>query len=136
MSAHAAADGDADGDDRFLALALSRANEAAARARAVLAGWPGPLDASVAHQVIGIVLREFGDIDAAVRELQTARRLALRRRSAGRGGRGAGDARGGPRLRRAHQVRPQRAEPGGPAVGRTAARQDPAAPRALPAAPR
>jgi tetratricopeptide (TPR) repeat protein len=73
-----------DGDDRFLALALSRPNEAAARARAVLAAGPGPLDASVAHQVIGIVLREFGDIDAAVRELQTARRLALAGGSAGR----------------------------------------------------
>ena len=41
---------------------------------------PGRVDASVAHQVIGIVLREFGDIDAAVAELRTARRLAPPRR--------------------------------------------------------
>jgi len=60
----------------LLPLALSRPNEALERAGAVLAGEPAPLDASVARQAIGIVLREFGDIDAAVRELRTARRLA------------------------------------------------------------
>ena len=75
---------DDDGDDELLALALSRPNEATARARIMLATGPGPLRASVAHQVIGIVLREFGDIDAAVRELRTARRLARRGGSANR----------------------------------------------------
>jgi tetratricopeptide (TPR) repeat protein len=75
---------DSDGDDQLLALALSRPNEAMARARAILAAAQGPRDASVAHQVIGIVLREFGDIDAAVRELRTARRLACRGGSVGR----------------------------------------------------
>jgi tetratricopeptide (TPR) repeat protein len=80
----AQATGNRDGGDSLLALALSRPNEAMTRARAVLAAGPGPLDASVAHQVIGIVLREFGDIDAAVRELRTARRLALRGGSADR----------------------------------------------------
>ena len=80
----AQATGNRDRSDDLLALALSRPNEAMARARAVLAAGPGPLEASVAHQVIGIVLREFGDVDAAVRELRTARRLALRGGSAGR----------------------------------------------------
>ena len=65
-----------DGAVELLPLALSRPNEALERARAVLAGRPGPLEASVARQAIGIVLREYGDIDAAVRELRIARRLA------------------------------------------------------------
>ena len=62
----------------LLALALSRPNDALAQARAVLSAGAGPAEASVAHQAIGIVLREFGDIDAAVRELRTAGRLARR----------------------------------------------------------
>jgi tetratricopeptide (TPR) repeat protein len=66
------------GESTLLALALSRPNEAMERAQALLAARPGPLDASVAHQAIGLVLREFGDIDAAIRELRTARRLARR----------------------------------------------------------
>jgi tetratricopeptide (TPR) repeat protein len=52
--------------------------QALARARAVLAGQPGPYDASVAHQAAAIVLREFGDVEAAVRELREAMRLARR----------------------------------------------------------
>jgi tetratricopeptide (TPR) repeat protein len=68
----------AGGADELLALALSRPNEAVARARAIIAAGPGPLDASVAHQVIGLVLREFGDINAAIAELRTARGLAAR----------------------------------------------------------
>jgi len=75
---------DIDENDGLLALALSRPNEATARARAALAAGPGPLAASVAHQAIGIVLREFGDIEAAVRELRIARRLARRGGSADR----------------------------------------------------
>ena len=67
-----------DGPVELLPLALSRPNEALERARAVLAGEPGLLEASIARQAIGIVLREFGDIDAAVRELRLARRLARR----------------------------------------------------------
>jgi tetratricopeptide (TPR) repeat protein len=62
----------------LLPLALSRPNEALERARAVLAGNPAPLDASIARQAIGIVLREFGDSEAAVSELRIARRLARR----------------------------------------------------------
>ncbi|HEY1343426.1 MAG TPA: CHAT domain-containing protein [Streptosporangiaceae bacterium] len=68
----------------LLPLALSRPNEALKRAQAVLAGDPPPLDASVARQAIGIVLREFGDIDAAIQELRIARQLARRAGSAER----------------------------------------------------
>jgi len=44
----------------------------------VLAGRPGPHDASVAHQAAGIVLRDFGDVEAGVRELRQALRQARR----------------------------------------------------------
>jgi len=64
--------------DELLPLTLSRPREALARARAVLAARPGPREASVAHQAAGIVLREFGDVDAGVRELRLAVRLARR----------------------------------------------------------
>ena len=69
-----------DGDDPadLLPLALSRPNEALDRARKVLADDPGLLEASIARQTIGIVLREYGDIDAALVELRIARRLARR----------------------------------------------------------
>jgi len=73
-----------EGSVELLPLALSRPNEALTRARAVLAGEPGPLDASVARQAIGIVLREYGDIDAAVGELRIARQLARRAGSSSR----------------------------------------------------
>ena len=66
------------------ALALSRPWEALTRARAVLAGRPGPHDASVAHQAAAIVLREFGDVEAGVRELRQALRQARRAGSAER----------------------------------------------------
>ena len=67
-----------DGPVDLLPLALSRPNEALERARRVLADHPGPLAASVARQAIGTVLREYGDIDAALVELRIARRLARR----------------------------------------------------------
>src|ERR1039458_10865700 len=81
-----AAPGELDGDDPadLLPLALSRPNEARDRARKVLADNPGLLDASIARQTIGIVLREYGDIDAAIGDLRIARRLARRAGSAGR----------------------------------------------------
>jgi tetratricopeptide (TPR) repeat protein len=60
----------------LLPLALSRPRQALAEARLVLAGSPTPYVASIAHQVIGIVLRDFGDTTAAMRELRTAVRLA------------------------------------------------------------
>jgi hypothetical protein len=57
----AAATGPREVDD-LVALALSRPWAALTRARAVLAGRPGPYEASVAHQAAGIVLRDFGDV--------------------------------------------------------------------------
>jgi tetratricopeptide (TPR) repeat protein len=64
--------------DHLLPLALSRPREALARAREVLAGRPGPHEASVAHQVASIVLRELGDTEVAVSESRLALRLARR----------------------------------------------------------
>jgi hypothetical protein len=64
--------------DEVLLLTMSRPWEALSRARAVLAERPGPYDASVAHQAAGIVLRDFGDVQAGVRELRQALRLARR----------------------------------------------------------
>src|SRR5256885_457619 len=49
---------------------------ALAGARSVLASGPGPRDASVAHQAAAIVLRDFGDMGAALREFRLAARLA------------------------------------------------------------
>jgi tetratricopeptide (TPR) repeat protein len=60
----------------LLALAAARPQEAAARARAVLAESPDPYNASIARQTLGIVLRDFGELEAATRELWTALRLA------------------------------------------------------------
>ncbi len=70
--------------DPLVALATSRPWAALARARAVLAGRPSPHDASVAHQAAGIVLRDFGDVEAGVRELRQALRQARRTGSAER----------------------------------------------------
>ncbi len=64
--------------DRLLALALSRPSDALVEARAVLAGRPSAEQASWAHQAIGVVLRDFGDIEQAVRELRTALRWTRR----------------------------------------------------------
>jgi len=44
----------------------------------VLAGRPDHYESSVAHQAAGIVLREFGDVEAGVGELRAALRLARR----------------------------------------------------------
>jgi tetratricopeptide (TPR) repeat protein len=55
-----------------------------ARARAALAARPGAYEASVAHQAAGIVLREFGDVSASVRELRRALRVARQTGSAER----------------------------------------------------
>lgn len=60
----------------LLPLALSRPREAMARAHRILAGDPSPHAASIARQVTGIVLREFGDSDEAVAELRMALRTA------------------------------------------------------------
>jgi tetratricopeptide (TPR) repeat protein len=60
----------------LLAMPGARPRLALAKARAILAGRPGPHDASVAHQIVGIVLRDYGDVTAAIRELKAALRLA------------------------------------------------------------
>jgi tetratricopeptide (TPR) repeat protein len=70
--------------DELLPLTLSRPREALARARAVLAGRPGPYAASVAHHAAAIVVREFGDTEAGIAEMREALRLARRTGSAER----------------------------------------------------
>jgi tetratricopeptide (TPR) repeat protein len=67
----------ADADD-LLQLALSRPRDALARARAILSGRPSRAEALIAHQAAGIVLRDTGDVQAGVRELRAALRLARR----------------------------------------------------------
>ena len=62
--------------DKLQALALSRPSEALAAAREVLAQHPSALQAAVAHQAIGVVLRNFGDVGAAIEEFKQARRFA------------------------------------------------------------
>jgi tetratricopeptide (TPR) repeat protein len=70
--------------DDLLLLALSRPREALARAHGILAGHPGPHEASIAHQAAGIVLRDIDDVSAGIRELRAALRLARRTGSAER----------------------------------------------------
>ena len=48
------------------------------RAEAELVPDPDPAVASIGHQVVGIVLRDLGETDAALHELRTALRLARR----------------------------------------------------------
>lgn len=48
------------------------------RALDVLVPDPDPALASIGHQVVGIVLRDLGDVDGALRETRTALRLARR----------------------------------------------------------
>ncbi|MEU6405154.1 CHAT domain-containing protein [Streptomyces sp. NPDC046985] len=57
---------------------------ALARARALLDSGPPPSHACVAHQVIGIWQRDFGDLRLALRHLRRARDLAARADSAER----------------------------------------------------
>jgi tetratricopeptide (TPR) repeat protein len=68
----------------LLTLAASRPREGLARARTILAGRPGPLEASIAHHAAGFVEREFGDLDVALRELRAALRAARRSGAPGR----------------------------------------------------
>src|SRR5215470_867962 len=65
----------------LLPLASARPTEAMAKARAILAADPAPYEASVAHQTIGMLQRELGDLDAAIAELHIAGRLARAARS-------------------------------------------------------
>ncbi|MFI6813639.1 CHAT domain-containing protein [Nonomuraea sp. NPDC050328] len=68
----------------LLPLVFARPQEALARARELLGSAPGPHDASVAHQVIGIWERDFGDLRAGLGHLNRARRLARESGSAER----------------------------------------------------
>ncbi|RDD85671.1 CHAT domain-containing protein [Streptomyces parvulus] len=62
----------------LLPMVFAAPNEALTRAEAVLAADPPPLHASVAHQVIGIWQRDFGDTRLALAHLRRARDLASR----------------------------------------------------------
>jgi tetratricopeptide (TPR) repeat protein len=74
-----------DGDPAdLLALVFARPREATGRATALLAGTPTDHDASIAHQVIGLAERDFGDLRAAVAHLRRAARLARRTGDTGR----------------------------------------------------
>ena len=55
---------------------MSRPNDALLAARALLAGRPSAYDASLARHAIGIVLRDRGDLRAAITELRRGIRLA------------------------------------------------------------
>lgn len=68
----------------LLPLVFAAPGEALARAREVLDGRPAPLHASVAHQVIGIWQRDFGDMRLALSHLRRARHWAARAGSAER----------------------------------------------------
>ncbi|MGW2175395.1 CHAT domain-containing protein [Streptomyces sp. NPDC001705] len=59
-------------------MVFAAPNEALARAEELLAADPSPLHASVAHQVIGIWQRDFGDTRLALAHLRRARDLASR----------------------------------------------------------
>ncbi|GAA1520079.1 CHAT domain-containing protein [Kribbella lupini] len=64
--------------DDLQALALSRPTDALRIAREVLASSPTDAEAAAAHQAVGVVHRDFGDIQEAVAELKSAYRYARR----------------------------------------------------------
>ncbi|NEA45420.1 CHAT domain-containing protein, partial [Streptomyces sp. SID10815] len=68
----------------LLPMVFAAPGEALERARNLLAAGPSPLHGSVAHQVIGIWQRDFGDLRLALRHLRRARDLAARADSAER----------------------------------------------------
>ncbi|WP_225640011.1 CHAT domain-containing protein [Streptomyces werraensis] len=68
----------------LLPLVFAAPNEALTQAESVLRHRPEPLHASVAHQVIGIWQRDFGDMRLALRHLRRARDWAARAGSADR----------------------------------------------------
>jgi tetratricopeptide (TPR) repeat protein len=75
------------GNDQVLELlpmVFAAPNRALARAEEVLGSDPSPLHASVAHQVIGIWQRDWGDMRIALEHLRRARVLAARSESADR----------------------------------------------------
>src|SRR6266567_2827105 len=62
--------------EELISLTGVSPREALAAARSLLAARPSPRDASIAHQAAAIVLRDFGDVAAAIREFRLAARLA------------------------------------------------------------
>jgi tetratricopeptide (TPR) repeat protein len=68
----------------LLPMVFAAPNDALARAEGVLHTDPPPLHASVAHQVIGIWQRDWGDMRLALEHLRRARTLAARADSAER----------------------------------------------------
>jgi tetratricopeptide (TPR) repeat protein len=62
--------------DELIPMTGVSPHAALAAARSLLAARPGPRDASIAHQAAAIVLRDFGDVTAAIREFRLAARLA------------------------------------------------------------
>ncbi|MFC5212638.1 CHAT domain-containing protein [Streptomyces coerulescens] len=65
-------------------MVFAAPNDALARAEGLLDADPSPLHASVAHQVIGIWQRDWGDMRIALHHLRRARDLAARADSADR----------------------------------------------------
>ncbi|WP_219514905.1 CHAT domain-containing protein [Nonomuraea ceibae] len=61
-----------------LDMVFARPQEALKAARAMLETGRGPYDHSIARQAIGILRRDFGDLEAAIGELRQAVRLARR----------------------------------------------------------
>ncbi|SDW74633.1 CHAT domain-containing protein [Amycolatopsis xylanica] len=68
----------------LLRLVFARPREAARLARQVLAGKPTAYEASIAHQALGVVQRDFGDLSTAITHLRRALRLAEQAGSAER----------------------------------------------------
>ncbi|MEF9521119.1 CHAT domain-containing protein [Streptomyces sp. RB13] len=68
----------------LLPMVFAAPGEALTRAEELLGADPSPLHASVAHQVIGIWQRDFGDTRRALAHLRRARDLAARADSAER----------------------------------------------------
>jgi tetratricopeptide (TPR) repeat protein len=62
--------------DELIPMTGVSPHAALAAARSLLAARPSPRDASIAHQAAAIVLRDFGDVTAAIREFRLAARLA------------------------------------------------------------
>ncbi|MYR20627.1 CHAT domain-containing protein, partial [Streptomyces sp. SID6137] len=69
---------------QLLPLVFADPGEARARAELLLESAPAPLPASIAHQVLGIWQRDFGDLRIALTHLRRARDLAARADSADR----------------------------------------------------
>jgi len=67
-----------------MALVFARPRAALTMAETLLARDPGPAQAALAHQAIGIVQREFGDLAAAITHLRRAVALAQRTGSSDR----------------------------------------------------